>query len=62
MNYRKEIFCRPVQFFLDMFHSNKVTLKKKMDLSLNIYALHFKKPSLVLQIYNKKLLDYSYKE
>ena len=30
----------------------KVTLKKKKNLSLNIYALHFKKPSLVLQIYN----------
>ena len=52
MNCRKEIFCQPVQFYLDMFHFNKGILEKKTDLLLNIYALHFKKPSLVLQIYN----------
>ena len=62
MNCRKEIFCQPVQFYLETFHSNKGNLEKKKDFLLNIYALHFKKPSLVLLIYNSKLLTYSYKE
>ena len=28
MNCRKEIFCQPVQFYLDMFQSNKGNLEK----------------------------------
>ena len=52
MNCRKEIFCQPVQFYLETFHSNKGNLEKKKDFLLNIYALHFKKPLLVLLIYN----------
>ena len=32
MNCRKEIFCQPIQFYLDTFLSNKGDLEKKPNL------------------------------
>ena len=60
MNCRKGIFCQPIQFYLDTLDSNKSTFEKKTN--LKFYVLHFKKPWLVIQIYYKKSLKYSYKE
>ena len=38
INYKKEIFCQQIQFYLDTFHSNKGNLEKKKFLLLNIYV------------------------